>query len=54
MNNCTTLTYLNVDGCVAVYPHRKHGILEDHSDLIQQLLLQCSTVELLGVSIKEK
>lgn len=48
-----TLTYLNVDGCVAVHPHRKHSILENNSDLIQQLLLQRCTVELLGVSVTE-
>lgn len=49
-----TLTYLDVDGCVAVHPHRKHSILENHSDLIQQLLLQCGTVELLVVVIHRK
>lgn len=38
------LTYLNVDGCVAVHPHRKHSILEHYSDLIQKVLLQCSAV----------
>lgn len=43
-----TLTYLDVDDCVAVHPHRKHGVLENNSDLIQQLLLQRCTVELLG------
>lgn len=42
------LTYLNVNDSVAVHPHRKHGICEHHSDLIQQLLLQCGTVEFLG------
>lgn len=44
-----TPTYLNVDDCAVVHPHRKHSILENHSDLIQQLLFQRGTVELLGV-----
>lgn len=43
------LTYLNVNDCVVVHPHRKHRVWENHSDLIQQLLLQRSTVELLWV-----
>ena len=51
--NGLTLTYLDVDCCVAVHPHRKHSILENNSDLIQQLLLQRCTVELLGVSVTE-
>lgn len=42
------LTYLNVNDSVAVHPHGKHSISEHDSDLIQQLLLQCGTVELLG------
>lgn len=40
---------MNVDDCAAVHPHRKYSILENHSDLIQQLLFQRGTVELLGV-----
>lgn len=41
------LTYLNVNDSVAVHPHGEHCICEHHSDLVQQLLLQCSTVEFL-------
>lgn len=49
----TTPTYLNVDDCAVVHPHRKYSILENHSDLIQQLLFQRGTVELLGVWVTE-
>lgn len=40
-------TYLYVDDCVVIHPHRKYSILENHSDLIQELLFQSGTVKLL-------
>lgn len=48
------LTYSNVDHRVTVHPNRKHSTLENHSDLIQKLLLQSRTVELLSYEINEK
>lgn len=40
-------TYLYVDDCVVIHPHRKYSILENHSDLIQEFLFQSGTVKLL-------
>lgn len=40
-------TYLDIDDCVVVHPHRKHSISKNHSDLIQELLFQSGTMKLL-------
>jgi len=42
-----TLTDFDVHGSALVHPHGEHGVLEHNSNLVQQLLLQGCTVELL-------
>lgn len=46
----TTQTYSYVDDRLTVHPDGKHSILENHSDLVQQLLFKRRTVKLLEMS----
>lgn len=47
IKNHISSTYLYVDDCAVVHPHREYSILENHSELIQELLFQSGTVKLL-------